>query len=144
MSFLLDTSVISELVKAAPDNNVIEWLKHSDEDSLYLSVLTIGEIEKGIAKLPASSRREKLETWVRRDLAERFRERLLAIDGTVAATWGRLAGEAEARGEPLPVIDGLIAATSLAHDLTVATRNIGDFERCGARCFNPWMQSLHE
>lgn len=144
MSFLLDTSVISELVKAAPDHRVIEWLKRTDEASLYLSVLTIGEIEKGIAKLPESSRREKLETWVRRDLADRFRERLLAIDGTVAATWGRLAGEAEARGEPLPVIDGLIAATSLAHDLTVATRNIGDFERCGARCFNPWMQSLDE
>ena len=141
MSFLLDTSVISELVKAAPDDRVIEWLKRTDEASLYLSVLTIGEIEKGIAKLPESSRREKLETWVRRDLADRFRERLLAIDGTVAATWGRLAGEAEARGEPLPVIDGLIAATSLAHDLTVATRNIGDFERCGARCFNPWMNN---
>jgi len=138
LSFLLDTSVISELVKAAPDDRVIEWLKRTDEAALYLSVLTIGEIEKGIAKLPESSRREKLETWVRRDLADRFRERLLAIDGTVAATWGRLAGEAEARGEPLPVIDGLIAATSLAHDLTVATRNIGDFERCGARCFNPW------
>jgi hypothetical protein len=141
LSFLLDTSVISELVKPAPDNHVIEWLKRTDEASLYLSVLTIGEIEKGIAKLPASSRREKLETWVRRDLVDRFRERLLAIDGTVAATWGRLAGEAEARGEPLPVIDGLIAATSLAHDLTVATRNIGDFERCGARCFNPWMNN---
>lgn len=141
MSFLLDTSVISELVKPAPDNNVLEWLKRTDEALLYLSVLTIGEIEKGIAKLPASSRREKLETWVRRDLADRFRERLLAIDGTVAATWGRLAGEAEVRGEPLPVIDGLIAATCLAHDLTVATRNIDDFERCGARCFNPWMNT---
>lgn len=141
MSFLLDTSVISELVKPAPDKHVIEWLKRTDEASLYLSVLTIGEIEKGIAKLPASSRREKLETWVRRDLADRFRDRLLAIDGTVAATWGRLAGEAEVRGEPLPVIDGMIAATSLAHDLTVATRNIGDFERCGARCFNPWMNT---
>lgn len=141
MSFLLDTSVISELVKPAPDNHVIEWLKHTDEASLYLSVLTIGEIEKGVAKLPASSRREKLETWVRHDLAERFRERLLAIDATVAATWGRLAGEAEARGEPLPVIDGLIAATGLAHDLTVATRNIEDFERCGARCFNPWVNA---
>jgi predicted nucleic acid-binding protein len=141
LSFLLDTSVISELVKAAPDDRVIEWLKRNDEASLYLSVLTIGEIEKSIAKLPESSRREKLETWVRRDLADRFRERLLAIDATVAATWGRLAGEAEARGEPLPVIDGLIAATSLAHDLTVATRNVGDFERCGARCFNPWMNN---
>ena len=141
MSFLLDTSVISELVRPAPDNNVIEWLRGIDEASLHLSVLTIGEIEKGIAKLPASARREKLETWVRRDLADRFRERLLAIDSTVAATWGRLAGEAESRGEPLPVIDGLIAATCLAHDLTVVTRNVADFQRCGARCFNPWTKS---
>lgn len=74
-------------------------------------------------------------------MAEGHRERLLAIDATVAATWGRLAGEAEARGEPLPVIDGLIAATSLARDLTVATRNIEDFERYGARCFNPWVNA---
>ena len=138
MSFLLDTSVISELVKPAPDNHVIGWMKRAKETSLYLSVLTIGELEKGIAKLPASSRRTKLEIWVRSDLADRFRERLLAIDGTIAATWGKLAGEAETRGEPLPVIDGLIAATGLAHDLTIATRNVEDFDRWGARCFNPW------
>ena len=141
MSFLLDTSVISELVKPVPDDKVLDWTKRADENSLYLSVLTIGELEKGIAKLPASSRRARLETWVRRDLADRFRERLLAIDGTIAAIWGKLAGEAEARGKPLPVIDGLIAATGLAHDLTVATRNIDDFERCGARCFNPWVSA---
>ena len=139
MSFLLDTSVISELVKPAPDNRVVEWMKRAEESSLYLSVLTIGELEKGIAKLPVSSRRARLETWVRSDLADRFRERLLAIDGTIAATWGKLAGEAEARGEPLPVIDGLIAATGLAHDLTIATRNVEDFDRWGVRCFNPWM-----
>jgi predicted nucleic acid-binding protein len=141
LSFLLDTSVISELVKPAPESNVIEWMKRTDEASLYLSVLTIGEIEKGIAKLPMSSRRERLETWVRQDLAERFRERLLVIDALVAAAWGRLAGEAEGSGKPLPVIDGLIAATGLAHDLTVATRNIEDFERCGTRCFNPWLHT---
>jgi len=116
-------------------------MKRADETSLYLSVLTIGELEKGIGKLPVPSRRTRLETWVRSDLADRFRERLLAIDGTVAATWGKLAGEAEARGEPLAVIDGLIVATGIAHDLIIATRNIGDFERCGASCFNPWMQS---
>jgi len=139
VSFLLDTSVISELVKPAPDNHVVGWMKRAEETSLYLSVLTIGELEKGIAKLPVSSRRTKLETWVRSDLADRFRERLLAIDGTIAATWGKLAGEAETRGVPLPVIDGLIAATGLAHDLTIATRNVEDFNRWGARCFNPWM-----
>jgi len=140
VSFLLDTSVISELVKPAPDNHVVEWMKRAEETSRYLSVLTIGELEKGIARLPVSSRRTRLETWVRSDLADRFRERLLAIDGTIAATWGKLAGEAETRGEPLPVIDGLIAATGLAHDLTIATRNVEDFNRWGARCFNPWMR----
>jgi predicted nucleic acid-binding protein len=116
-------------------------MKHADETSLHLSVLTIGELEKGIAKLPLPSRRTRLETWVRSDLADRFRERLLAIDGTVAAIWGKLAGDAEARGEPLAVIDGLIAATGTANDVIIATRNIGNFERCCASCFNPWMQS---
>ena len=141
MSFLLDASVISEIVKPSPDDRVLGWMKRSDEASLYLSVLTIGELEKGIAKLAASSHRTRLGAWVRNDLADRFRERLLAIDGTVAATWGKLAGEAGARGEPLPVIDGLIAAAGLAHDLVIATRNVGNFERCGVSCFNPWMQS---
>ena len=79
MSYLLDTSVISELVKPSPDDNVVEWMKRADETSLYLSVLTIGELEKGIAKLPVSSRRTKLETWVRSDLADRFRERLRSL-----------------------------------------------------------------
>lgn len=138
MNFLLDTSVISELVRPVPDAHVLDWLAGLQEATLYLSVLTIGEIEKGIARLPATARRKKLETWVRHDLADRFRGRLLAIDGIVAATWGKLAGESEKRGVPLPVIDGLIAATSLVHGLTVATRNSGDFERCAARCFNPW------
>jgi predicted nucleic acid-binding protein len=141
LNFLLDTSLISELVKAAQNKNVLEWLSNTSETSLYLSVLTIGEIEKGIAKLPNSIRRERLEAWLRQDLADRFRERLLAIDGIVAATWGRLAGEAEARGETLPVIDGLIAATALAHGLAVVTRNIGDFQRCGVRCVNPWLSA---
>ncbi len=139
MSFLLDTRVISELVKPTPDDNVAEWMKRADETSIYLSVLTIGELEKGIAKLPVSSRRTGRETCVKRDLADRFRERLVAMDGTVAVTWRKLAGAAEARGERLPVIDGLIAATGIANDLIIATRNIGDFERYGASCFDSWM-----
>jgi predicted nucleic acid-binding protein len=139
VSYLVDTSVISELVKPVPDGHVVDWMERAGEASLHLSVLTIGELEKGIAKLPHSARRTRLETWVRKDLAERFRERLLGIDGTVAATWGKLAGEAEARGEPVPVIDGLIAATGLAHGLVIATRDTKDFERCGAACLNPWL-----
>ena len=116
-------------------------MTRADETPLYLSVLTIGELEKGIAKLPVSSRRTGLETWVKSDLADQFRERLLAIDGAVATTWDKLAGAAEARGERLPVIDGLIAATGIANDLIIAARNIGDFERYGDSCLDSWMQS---
>lgn len=138
MSFLLDTAVVSELVRKNPSGAVLKWIDGQDEASLYLSVLTIGEIEKGVARLPASVRRTRLQSWVRRDLAERFGGRLLPIDTRTAARWGAIAGESEKRGRPLPVIDCLIAATALVHGLTVATRNVGDFERCGATCVDPW------
>ena len=138
MSFLLDTAVISELVRKSPSDAVLKWIDGQDEASLYLSVLTIGELEKGVARLPASVRRSRLQSWVRRDLVERFGGRLLPIDMRTAARWGAVAGESEKRGRPLPVIDCLIAATALVHGLAVATRNVGDFERCGATCVNPW------
>ncbi|MCE9641709.1 MAG: type II toxin-antitoxin system VapC family toxin [Betaproteobacteria bacterium] len=138
MSFLLDTSVISELVRKSPHLPVLEWIGAQEESSLYLSVVTIGEIEKGIARLPASVRKTKLQSWVRRDLAERFGTRLLPIDIRVATRWGTLTGESEKRGQPLPVIDSLIAATALVHGFAVVTRNIEDFKRCGVACVNPW------
>jgi predicted nucleic acid-binding protein len=138
VSFLLDTSVISELVKKSPHSPVLKWIDDQDEALLYLSVITIGELEKGIAKLSVSARRNRLQSWVRRDLAARFGERLLPVDARTATRWGTLTGESENRGRPLPVIDSLIAATALIHGFTVVTRNIEDFERCGATCFNPW------
>jgi len=138
VSFLLDTAVVSELVGKNPSGAVLKWIDGQDEASLYLSVLTIGEIEKGVARLSASARRSRLQSWVRRDLVERFGGRLLPIDTRTAARWGSIAGESERRGKPLPVIDCLIAATALVHGLAVATRNVGDFERCGATCVNPW------
>lgn len=137
MSFLLDTSVVSELVKKVPDEGVLDWLGRQDEDSLYLSVLTLGELEKGISKL-GSARRDRLRTWLARDLAARFAERLLPVDVTVATRWGTLTGTAEKRGMPLAVIDSLIAATALEHGFSVVTRNIADFERCGVACVDPW------
>jgi predicted nucleic acid-binding protein len=118
----------------------LKWVDGQDEGSLYLSVLTIGELEKGVARLPASVRRSRLQAWVRRDLVERFGGRLLPIDTRTAARWGAVTGESEKRGRPLPVIDCLIAATALIHGLTVATRNVGDFERCGVACVNPWYE----
>lgn len=140
MSHLLDTSVISELVKKSPHLPVLKWIGEQDEASLYLSVVTIGELEKGIARLPASARKAKLQSWVRRDLVERFGERLLAVDLQAATRWGTYSGESEKRGQPLPVIDSLIAATASVHGLAVATRNVEDFERCGVACVNPWNQ----
>jgi len=140
VSWLLDTCVISELVKPRPNVAVVGWIQRCDEDELFLSVITIGELEKGIARLPDSVKKAKLERWVRRELADRFRERVLTIDAGVAARWGALIGTAEMRGEPLPVIDSLIAATSLQHDMTIVTRNTEDLVRCGARCFNPWLE----
>lgn len=138
MSWLLDTCVVSELVKPRPKAGVIEWVQQRDEEELFLSVITIGELEKGIAKLRDAARRSVLERWVRVDLVERFRGRLLPIDSAGASRWGAVVGAAEARGEPLPVIDGLIAATGLQHDFTVVTRNVADLARFGARCFDPW------
>ena len=139
MSWLLDTCVLSELVRPRPKASVVRWMRERDEDDLFLSVITIGELEKGIAKLPDSGKRASLEQWVRSELAGRFLGRLLVIDSRIAVRWGTLVGASEARGQPLPVIDSLIAATSLQHDLTVVTRNTDDFVRCGASCVNPWL-----
>ena len=139
MNWLLDTCVISELIRPRPKASVVSWIRERNEDELFLSVITVGELEKGIAKLPDSAKRAKLEQWVRRELADRFRDRLLVIDSSVAARWGGIVGASEMRGQPLPVIDSLIAATGLQHDLTVVTRNTDDLERCGAHCFNPWV-----
>ena len=139
MSWLLDTCVVSELIRPRPKASVVSRVRERYENELFLSVITIGELEKGIAKLRASPKQIALEQWVRRELADRFRDRLLVIDSGVAALWGAMVGVSEARGRPLPVIDSLIAATSLQHDLTVVTRNMDGLERCGARCFNPWV-----
>jgi toxin FitB len=138
VKFLLDTSVISELVKPAPHIGVMSWLEQCDEDDLFLSVLTIGELEKGIAKVSDARRRARLAAWVRKDLAARFGARLIPVSMEVAARWGMLTGQSERAGQPLPVIDSLLAATSLVHGLVVASRNRVDFERCGVECFDPW------
>ena len=130
--------MLSELVRPKPDGHVVSWIEGRPEDNLYVSALTFGEIEKGIASLPSSPRRTELEAWVRKDLLLRFQDRVLPIDLDIAARWGAVSGASETRGEPLAVIDALLAATSLQHGLVVATRNTADFERCGAKCVNPW------
>ena len=139
MTFLLDTCVISELVKSRPDENVVRWIDSVDERRLYLSVLTLGELEKGITKLQASQRKDDLREWLEHDLTARFEGRILPVDFAVAAAWGTLQGEAERSGKKLPVIDSLLAATAEIHQLTIATRNVADFERCSDAIFNPWV-----
>jgi len=118
---------------------VVAWIRSCPEDELFISVITLGELEKGIAKLPGSDRRKALEAWVRTEVTERFRDRVLDVDIDVATRWGAMTGASEVRGQPLPVVDSLIAATGLQHGLTVVTRNTEDLERCGARCLNPWL-----
>ena len=134
--FLLDTNIISELVKAKPEPKVTAWIENIDESLLYLSVLTLGEIRKGITSLRDGARRVSLEAWLDRDLVLRFSDRIISIDLDVADRWGRIAGNA--RKKPLPVIDGLLAATALHYDLTLVTRNIADIAGSGVAVFNPW------
>jgi predicted nucleic acid-binding protein len=137
--FLLDTNVISELIKARPDPGVTQWIEATDENLIYLSVLTLGEIRKGITSLPEGRRRLRLEAWLDRDLALRFSGRILPIDHAVAYRWGRLAGSVSARRSPIPVIDGLLAATALHYDLTFVTRDTKHLEATRATFFDPWI-----
>lgn len=136
--FLLDTNVISELVKPKPEANVTDWIENTDESLLYLSVLTFGEIRRGISILPQSRRRATLEAWLDKDLRARFEERILDIDQEVADRWGLLTAAARNNGIVLPVIDGLIAATALEHNLTLVTRDTGQIPSMGVAVFNPW------
>lgn len=138
MNYLLDTCVISELVAKRPNPRVIDWIDQTDETSLYLSVLTIGEIRKGIEKLPDSERKNALNLWLREELLVRFKERLLPIDVDVMLHWGQLAGMLELEGRAMSAIDSLLAATALQGGLTLVTRNEDDFEYTGIPILNLW------
>lgn len=138
MKYLLDTNVISELVKKEPHPGVLHWIDVRDETTLFLSVITFGELQKGISKLGDKTRAERLQAWVDQDLAKRFERRILPIDLNVVLTWGRIQGISEKNGTKLPVMDSLIAATAIAHNLIVVTRNVQDIERCEATVYNPW------
>lgn len=136
--FLLDTNIISELIKPRPESGVTAWIEGTDESLLYLSVLTLGEIRRGIAALPQSRRRAALEAWLDKDLRARFEGRILIIDYEVADRWGLLSAAARNSGIALPVIDGLLAATALEHNLTLVTRDTGQIPSMGVAVFNPW------
>lgn len=138
MNDLLDTNIITEVSRRQPNEGVVRWLEHAPEAQLYLSVLTLGEIRKGIAKLGASKRQTELSEWLEEVLTPRFAGRILDVDVETAILWGHLSGEAEQRGQPLPVIDTLLAATALRHELILVTRNERDFTRYPIGLLNPW------
>jgi predicted nucleic acid-binding protein len=136
--FLLDTNCISELVRPKPERRVMDWMDAADETTLYLSVLTVGEIRKGLAGLDQGKRRTHLETWLEVELQARFAGRILPIDAAIADRWGLLAAEAKRKGNALSIIDGLLAATALHHNLTVVSRNASDFKKTPVPVANPW------
>ncbi len=138
MRYLVDTCVISELIKKKPADRVVSWVREQDELSLYLSVLTFGEIEKGLSKLDDSKRKRKLRDWVDHDLKHRFSGRIFPFDYETACRWGEISGSQEREGRPMPVLDGQLAATALIHGMTFVTRNVSDVEQCGVPLLNPW------
>lgn len=142
MKYLLDTCVISEMIRPNPDRHVQKWILNQEEENLYLSVLTLGEIQKGICKMEEVSRKKaRLTRWLNDELAARFQDRILAFSLDVAFAWGGMMGEAERQGRKLPVLDAMIAATALHHEMTVVTRNAEDMIRCHVEVINPWREA---
>ena len=139
--FLLDTNVPSELTRPQSEPNVEKWLEAANDEQLFLSVISLGEIFKGHTLLPASKRRHELQEWVDSTLRPWFDGRILPVTDRVAQRWGVLAGECQLKGRGLTMADGLIAATALEHGLTVVTRNERDFADLGMTVFNPWIDS---
>ena len=138
MSFLLDTCFVSELSKRRRDPGVIAWLDEQDEAELFLSTVTVGELEKGLTGHRDPVRRKRLREFIEVEIIERFRERMVGTDEPVWRRWGVLCGAAERSGKPLSVLDALIAAAAQVHGLTVVTRNEADFQRCDVPLVNPW------
>jgi predicted nucleic acid-binding protein len=139
--FLLDTNCISELVRPTPEPRVVDWFETANEEMLYLSVLTLGEIRSGLAGLAQGKRRTHLESWLEIELPARFAGRIVAIDAAIADRWGFIAAAARRKGKALSVIDGLLAATALHHNLTVVSRNARDFASTQVPVLNPWVSS---
>lgn len=138
MSYLIDTNVLSELRRRDPNVNVVRWLEGRPATTLYLSVLTLGELRKGIESLPESARKRRLLDWLEVELPGFFAGRLLPIDARVADRWGCLVAQ---EGRPLPAIDSLLAATALTHGLTLVTRNLRDFRYSGLAVVDPWSET---
>lgn len=137
MKYLLDTCVVFELIRKKPNQGVVDWLADKEEFSLFLSALTIGEIKKGISKLPNSKKKEDLGRWLFQ-LQKRFDNRIIPIDSDISLKWGQVQGELEQSGKAMPSIDALIASTALVHNLIIVTRIAKDIKQSKVETINPW------
>ena len=140
MKYLLDTNAVSEWVKPRPDPGLAAWLAACDEDSIYLSVVTLAELRRGIARLELGRRRSQLDLWLRDELPQRFDGRILPVTGAVADVWGMLVAEREALGRPISAMDAFIAATAHLHEMVLVTRNEADFQFSLKDLLNPWLK----
>ncbi|MBV1702939.1 MAG: type II toxin-antitoxin system VapC family toxin [Hyphomicrobiales bacterium] len=138
MSFLIDTNVISELTRPNPDQRVVSFLHESDEDHLFVSVITLGELLRGVALKADGRAKSALDDWLRGDLRERFAGRILDVTSEIADRWGDLMATAKRQGTALHAMDGFLAATALVHGKTLVTRNVKDFAPFEVSIFNPW------
>jgi toxin FitB len=138
MAYLLDTCTISEMVSVKPNAKVLKWFESQSEKTLYLSIITIGEIEKGIYQLPQSKKRLRLESWLFDELVPSFQNRLLEIDRKLVTTWAKMNAELKAKGMIRQSFDSLIEATALHHQMILVTRNVKDFQDSQVTILNPW------
>lgn len=138
MRLLLDTNVLSEVTKSTPDEGVMRWIHGLDEDRTFISIVSIAEIRRGFALMDNGRKRDSVGEWLAHDLPQRFENRIIPVEGPVALAWGDLMALAKRSGRGLASMDGLIAATAVAHRLTLATRNTKDFEGFGVDIINPW------
>jgi toxin FitB len=138
MAFLLDTCTISEMVAVQPNLNVLSWFETQNEKNFYLSIITVGEIEKGIYQLPVSKKRTSLETWFFGGFVSGFQGRILNIDRKAMTTWAKMIADLKSKGVIRPAFDSLIEATALEHDLILVTRNVKNFGQSQVTILNPW------
>ena len=138
MNYLLDTCVLSEFTRRRPEEKVVHWMESIDEEKLFISVITIGEIQHGIERLPESHRKTELLVWMNNGLVKRFEQRIIPLDMPAMFLWGSLIAHMESMGQPMALMDSFIVASALQNNLIIATRNVNDFLPCGVQVINPW------
>jgi toxin FitB len=137
MSFLLDTNAVSEWAKPRPNPGLIGWMESTDEDRVFISVVTLAELRYGLERLATGARRRRLEAWLGHEVPLRFEGRILPIDANIAEAWGKTVSRSDAAGRPIGAMDAFLAATAEFHHLTLVTRDVSDFQLLKA-VFNPW------